>query len=42
MREKVRDKDRINQITPEQLWETVTIDIPALKPFIENVQKTLS
>ena len=29
------------QITPEQLWETVTVDIPSLKPYIENIQKTL-
>ena len=30
------------QITPEQLWETVTVDIPSLKPHIESIQKSLS
>lgn len=45
MREEVRDIERMRhvlvhgyyKIRPRQLWETITIDIPALKPMIEQL-----
>lgn len=45
MREKVRDIERLRhvlvhgyyKIRPEQLWETIVTDIPAIKPVVEQL-----
>ena len=47
MREKVRDIERMRhvlvhgyyKIRPAQLWDTIEVDIPMLKPIIEHLIK---
>ena len=49
MREEVRDIERMRhvlvhgyyKIRPEQLWNTIEIDVPALKPIIEQLIEEL-